>query len=399
MASNTRKGRIPYKTTGMGEYVDEIYSLGGFFGDWAHLYRRHNLAHPLRWSDDRLMYSGLDPAGLAATDATDPRGTPLRLLEGDGVAVLLSQRAAAMPFAEKNVDAHQIRFYHRGRFRLETELGPLETKPGDFVVIPRGLIYRETPLAPEGNVVYVFETEAPIQLAETLWDSVGYASLLVDYSEMEIPEPAAGGDPAAAGDAEHELRIRYDGGWHSMTYGFDPCRDVIGWVGDAVIFKMNVWNVPTTGTSHGHLTPPSGAVLWGEDRAFFFNALSVPPAPRVPPPDGSFGAPSHLNDYDELWLNHASQTAPQTEGHLWLLPRTLPHPGLKRAAGPPSDAGPIRTMKINFDTKAALSWTEEARAALFADPLTAKYTSFFGVPLEAAPENVRRRAGHDGARS
>lgn len=393
MASNMRKGRIPYKTTGMGEYVDEIYSLKGFFGDWAHLYRHNNLAHPVCWSDDRLMYSGVDPAGLTASDATDPRGTPLRLLEGDGVAVSLSQRSAAMPFCEKNVDAHQIRFYHRGRFELETELGPLEVEPGDFVVIPRGLIYRETPREAEGNVVYVFETEATIQLAEILWDSVGYASLLVDYSEMEVPEPSDADGRPATNDAEHELRVRYDGDWHSMTYDFDPCHDVIGWVGDAVIFKMNVWNVPTAGTSHGHLTPPSGAVLWGEDRAFFFNALSVPPAPRVPPPAGSFGAPSHLNDYDELWLNHASQTAEHTEGHLWLLPRTLPHPGMKRAAGPPSTEGPIRSMRINFDTKAVLWWTEEARAALFADPLAAMYTSFFGLPIESAPEKVRRRAG------
>lgn len=391
MASNTRKGRIPYKTTGMGEYVDEIYSLKGFFGDWAHMYRRNNLAHPLRWSDDRLMYSGLDPEGLTASDASDPRGTPLRVLEGDGVAVSLSQRSAAMPFSEKNVDAHQIRFYHRGHFLLETELGPLEVEPGDFVVIPRGLIYRETPEAPDGNVVYVFETEATIQLAETLWDSVGYASLLIDYSEMEIPEPTDE-EPASDPGAEHELRVFYDGAWHMVVYDFDPCNDVIGWVGDAVIFKMSVWDVPTSGTSHGHLTPPSGAVLWGEDRAFFFNALSVPPAPRVPPPDGSFGAPSHLNDYDELWLNHASPNAPQTEGHLWLLPRTLPHPGLKRKAGPPVEAGHIRSMRINFDTKAVLWWTEEAAAALFGDPIVTKYSSFFGLPIDAAPEAVRRRA-------
>ena len=30
-----------------------------------------------------------------------------------------------MPFAERNQDYHQIRFYHRGQFTLETELGSL----------------------------------------------------------------------------------------------------------------------------------------------------------------------------------------------------------------------------------------------------------------------------------
>ena len=106
MASNIRRGTIPHRATGVGELVDEVYSLKGFFGEWAHLFRRHNLAHPVRWSDDRLMYGGLDSRALTAPDATDARALPLRLLEGDGVAVSLSQRADAMPFACKNVDFH-----------------------------------------------------------------------------------------------------------------------------------------------------------------------------------------------------------------------------------------------------------------------------------------------------
>lgn len=244
MASNIRKGRVPHRPTGLGEEIDEIYSLKGFFGDWAHLYRRNNLAHPLRWSDDRLIYSGLDANGLMAPDASDPRGLPLRLLEGDGIAVSLSQRAEAMPFCEKNVDFHQIRFYDRGSFLVETELGPLEAQPGDFVVIPRGLIYRETPRAAEGNAVYVFETEATVALAETLWDSVGYASLFVDYSRMEVPEPGPEADSDAGEGEEHELRVIHDGEALSMHYDFDPCRDVVGWVGDPVIFKLSVWDVP-----------------------------------------------------------------------------------------------------------------------------------------------------------
>lgn len=389
MASNTRKGRIPRRLTGVGEHVDEIFSLGGFFGEWAHLFRHNNLAHPIRWSDDRMMYSGLDTAALVASDATDPRGTPLRLLEGDGLAVSLSQRAEAMPFAEKNVDFHQIRFYHRGRFRVETELGPLDVEPGDFVVIPRGFMYRETPEAAEGNAVFVFEVAATIKLAETMWDSVGYASLFIDYSEMGLPEPVE--ETAEAVEVETEVRVKYDGEHHSVVYEFDPLRDVIGWVGDPVVFKMSVWSVPAPGTSRGHLTPPATCVLWGENRDFLFNAMTMQPFPTTPAPDGSIGASSHQNDYDELWLNHASRIAP--EDHLWLLPRTLPHPGFKiPPVYPQNPVRQPREMRINFDTKAPLSWTAEAREALFADPVLAQYSSFFGVPIEVAPERVRRRA-------
>lgn len=395
MASNVRRGKVPYPPTGVGEYVDEVYSLKGFFGEWAHMWRRHNLAHPLSWSDERLIYNGLDSASLAPADRVDPRGVPLTLLRGPGVSVSLSGRSAAMPFCEKNVDRHQIRFYHAGAFTLETELGVLDVEPGDFVVIPRNLSYRETPQAPDGNYVYIFETEATIQLAETLWDSVGFASLSVDYSAMVLPEPyPEESDAPDTPDGAYELRLFYDGVWHSMTYAFDPCRDVVGWIGDPVIFKLSAHDIPAAGTSHGHLTPPSGAVLWGEDRDFFFNVIGVPPTPNVPPPDGSNGAPSHLNDYDELWLVHVFELMPQIEGHLWLLPRTVPHPGLKLPARPPRPDRPMpRSIRINFDTKAPLTWTPEARAALFENPILEQYTSFFGLPPKLIPPEIRERYG------
>jgi homogentisate 1,2-dioxygenase len=389
MASNLRKGKIPYRTTGVGEYVDETFTLGGFFGDWAHLFRRNNLAHPVRWSDPSLMYGGLDSAGLAPSDATDPRGAPLRLLEGDGVAVSLSHRAQAMPFAEKNVDFHQVRFYDRGHWLVETELGALEAEPGDFVVLPRGLIYRETPRQADGNAVWIFETTSPVHLAESLWDSVGFVGMFIDYSEMDIPEPGGEGG-ANGGDGETEVRVLVDGEEHFLVYGFDPCNDVVGWLGDPVVFKMSAWAVPAPGTSRGHLPPPAHAVLWSDDKSFFFNAMAFAPFPNTPAPDGSIGAPSHANDYDEVWLTHSSAAAP--EGHLWLLPRTIPHPGFKRPPGyPKGEVQQMREMRINFDTKAKLRWTEEARGALFDDPVTALYTSFMGVPLKYAPEAVRAR--------
>jgi homogentisate 1,2-dioxygenase len=390
MASNIRKGKIPHAPQGVGEYIDQIYTLGGFFGDWAHIYRRGNIGQPTHWSDDRLMYSGLDAGSLAASDATDAAGTPLRLLVGDGVGVSLSQRSQPMPFAEKDVDFNQIRFYHRGEFRLETELGALDVAQGDFVVIPRGLVYRERPLSPDGNAVFIFETDAAILLAEELWDSVGFTSFMTDYSKMEVPEPGDHNDDEV--EVQTDVRVRYQGEYHTVTYAFDPCKDVVGWIGDPVIFKMNIWDVPALGSSRGFMPPPAGAVLFGQGRSFFFNAAPAHPFPNTPAPDGSYGAPSHLNDYDEVWLNHVNGRAPETDGHLWLLPRTIAHPGIKSPpAYPKNPVARPQLMKVNFDTRAELTWTPEARAALLADPRSAHFTSFVGIPLEAVPELYRRR--------
>lgn len=384
MTSNIRRGVIPHALTGTGPHLDEIYTLKGFFGDWAQIYRTRNLAHPKRWSNDDLMYNGTDTNSLSTSDHEDPAGAPLPLLTGDGIVVSLSRRSAAMPFAEKNADHHQIRFYHRGTFQLETELGSLKVSPGDFVVIPKGLIYRETPETSD-NAILIFETGAVIRPAEELWDSVGFTSFFVDYSKMDVPSP----EPVEDNDVETDVRVKLDGAYHTYTYDFDPCKDVVGWVGDPVIYRLNVWDVPGMGTSHGFLPPPSGAVLLGEDKSFLFNVMSPKPFPTTPAPHGSYGAPAHLNDYDELWFNHAADRAPQTGGHLWRLPPTLPHPGLKRPPEyPDNPVEHIHEVKLNFDTRARLSWTPEAKQAFLADPQVAVYTSLYGAHIGVVPEQA-----------
>jgi homogentisate 1,2-dioxygenase len=126
-----------------------------------------------------------------------------------------------------------------------------------------------------------------------------------------------------------------------------------------------------------------------EDKSFFFNVMSPKPFPTVPAPDGSYGAPAHLNDYDEVWFNHAADRAPDTDGHLWRLPPTLPHPGLKRPPEyPDNPVQHIHEVKLNFDTKARLSWTPEAREAFLPDPQVAVYTSLYGAHIGVVPEQA-----------
>lgn len=381
-----RRGEIPHPPHGVGERRDEVYTQGGFFGDWAHLYRHRNPGIPKDWSDDALMYSAVETGAAEPGDARDPRGTPMTLLTGDGIRISLSKRAEPMPFCERNIDFHQIRFYHRGGSTLETELGTLETGPGDFAVIGKGLAYRERPHDADTAVV-VFEVSEPIALGEALWDDVGYASFFIDYGEMHLPTPVDDGP-----GGETEVRVKRGDAYSSLVYDFDPCRDVVGWTGDPVIFRMNVRDVPGIGTSRGFLPPPAHAVLLSESKSFFFNVLNVAPFPAVPEPEGSYGAPTHLNDYEEVWLNHASEFRPDTEGDLWLFPRTVPHPGAKNPPRyPKNPPRPIRETKVNFDTRAELRWTEEAHAARLAgDPRVTVFTSLYGVPEEFLPEEAAR---------
>jgi homogentisate 1,2-dioxygenase len=381
-----RQGDVPHPPTGVPEHSDEVYTQKGFFGDWVHLYRRHNAGIPKRWSSDDIMFAGIDTNVIEPSDLRDADGAPVCLLEGDGIRVLLSRRSQSMPFCEKNTDYNQIRFYHRGEFAVDTELGPLTASPGDFIVVGKGLVFRERP-STDDNVVLIFEVADEIMCAdEGMWDAVGFVSMFVDFSNMVLPTPGDG----SGSDVETDVRAWIDGAYHTLTYDFDPCSDVTGWVGDPVIFKMNVWDVPAPGTSRGFLPPPAHAVLMSENKSFFFNVLVPPPSPTQPAPDGSFGAPAHQNDYDEVWFNHASDFLPHNVGHLWLFPRTLPHPGFKRAPShPPNPVQRYREIKINFDTKAKLYPTSEARqASIEGDVRRNVFLSLYGMPPEVVDVRI-----------
>jgi len=386
MASIIRKGNIPFPPSGMGDARDQAYTIQGFFGPFVQIFRKRNLGHPTNVSDPKLSYQAVNIARFEPSDLTDPEGRPLALLEGPSERIAVSRRRAAMPFAEKNCDRHQIRFYHRGEFLLETELGPLRTRPGDFVVIPSNIIYRETPLTDE-NVILIFEVSAPVMLAEELWDSVGFVNNFIDWSELELPEPS---DQDA--DTPTRVRVTFDDETHWLEYDFDPCKDVIGYLGDPVVYRMNVESVPGIGTSAGFLTPPSNAVLVGADKAFFFNVHGNHAAVATPPPRGSVGAPGHQNDYDEVWFNHASEFAPHADGDMWMHPRSIVHPGLK---GPPEfPPNPVRTVvesKLNFDTRARLFWTAEAMAQFLPDPQRTVYESLYGGHMGVDPETALGR--------
>jgi homogentisate 1,2-dioxygenase len=242
--------------------------------------------------------------------------------------------------------------------------------------------------------VLIFEVAQPVVSAmDELWDTVGFAGHFVDESRLELPEPEDA-DPASV-EVETTVRVKYGGVYETLVYDFDPCRDVVAWVGDPVVGKLNVWDIPGLGSSHGFMPPPTGAVFMARDKSFFFNVLSAKPFPNEPAPNGSYGPPGHQNDYEEVWFNHASENGPETDGHLWVMPTSCPHPGLKRPPEyPPNPVRKIRELKLNFDCTSILKWTEEAQRALMPDPQAAIYTSFYGAHIGIDPAKASQHVKH-----
>ena len=96
-----------------------------------------------------------DPA-VRPTNQDVPEGTPLRVFQADGVGIDVSKRSTAeMTYWHRNAEYDELIFCHRGGMIWETELGTLEIKAGEMLLIPRGVAHRAIPPKDGGENILV----------------------------------------------------------------------------------------------------------------------------------------------------------------------------------------------------------------------------------------------------
>ena len=127
-----------------GTYEREI-GREGFFGPASHLYHRHP---PTAWTsfEGPLRPRAFDCAALAATQSSPWQAA--ELLYNAAVRIRFWRLAAAMPALARNADGDELLFIHEGGGRLFCDYGHLEIVAGDYLVIPRGSMWRIEPGAP-----------------------------------------------------------------------------------------------------------------------------------------------------------------------------------------------------------------------------------------------------------
>jgi len=86
----------------------------------------------------------IDTANLQTSvpNMDDPWASPLRLIEGDGFVLDISQRRRSMPFWHRNLDFDELIFCFEGKVTWETDQGSFELKSGEMLIIPRAIAHR-----------------------------------------------------------------------------------------------------------------------------------------------------------------------------------------------------------------------------------------------------------------
>jgi homogentisate 1,2-dioxygenase len=329
--------------------VEEEHGREGFGGPASHLYRLHP---PTGWVrvDGPLRPVALDARGLTI----DSDAPPLPLLANDDVRVGWWQRPAGAPtWFLRDADGDVLYLVHAGDGRLETEYGPLDYRPGDYLLVPRGTTHRFA-AGTETALLTVEALEGALRLPDR--GLLGRHALF-DPAVVDVPEPEAHDEAG-----EFEVRVLRRGALTSVVYPFHPL-DVVGWKGDLAPLRLNVDDFRPVTSARYHLPPSAHTTFVGER----FVVATFAPRPFETDPEALRLPFFHRNtDYDEVIFYHRGDffsRAGIDVGMLTFHPAGIHHgpqpQAVERAAARPP-GGHADEVAVNIDARLPLNATPAA---------------------------------------
>jgi len=276
-----------------GTFEREI-SKEGFFGPAAFMYHKRP---PTGWSsfEGPLRPRAFDLAALNAP-STSPWAAPV-VLENGATEIRFWKLGAPMTALARNADGDQLLFIHEGEGDLFCDYGRLAFEAGDYIVLPRGTMWRLAPSA-GASVLTVEATNTHYTLPDK--GLVGPHAIF-DPAMLDAPAIDDAFRAHQAEDDETRVEIKKRGAVSVVTYPYNPL-DVVGWHGELAPVRLNVRHIRPL-MSHRYHLPPSAHTTFLSDR---FVVCTFAPRPFETDP-GAIKVPFFHNndDYDEVLFYHA----------------------------------------------------------------------------------------------
>jgi homogentisate 1,2-dioxygenase len=147
----------------------------------------------------------------------------------------------------KNTDADELLFIHKGTGTLRTLMGNIPFEYGDYLVIPRGVIY-QIEFDSEDNRLLVTESFHPIYTPKHYRNWFGQLSEHSPFCERDYKLPQDLETHDEKGD--FLIKVKKQGLIHDMMYAAHPF-DVVGWDGYNFPYGFSIFNFePITGRVH-----------------------------------------------------------------------------------------------------------------------------------------------------
>ncbi|PAC29793.1 homogentisate 1,2-dioxygenase [Flectobacillus sp. BAB-3569] len=366
-----RLGNIPSKRhiqfekpTG-GLFYEELFGTIGFDGMSSLLYHHHRPTQvkeilesistaPKIAVDKNIASRKLIGFNVApAQDFLDSRVT--LMVNNDLHIGVAAPQQSLRTYYYKNADADELLFIHKGTGTLRTMMGNIPFEYGDYLVIPRGMIY-QIDFDTTDNRLFFVESFHPIYTPKRYRNHFGQMMEHAPFCERDYKLPQQLETHDETGD--FLMKIKKQQTLHSVVYAAHPF-DVTGWDGYNYPWGFSIHNFePITGRIH---QPPPVHQTFHTDA---FVVCSFCPRLYDYHPKGIPAPYNHSNiDSDEVLYYVDGDFMSRNDiaqGHISLHPGGIPHgphPGaMERSIGKTE----THELAVMVDTFRPLMLTEAA---------------------------------------
>jgi homogentisate 1,2-dioxygenase len=345
-------------------YSEELFSTEGFSSDYSILYhvfpptrikeigKSWDIAPKLALKDNMQHRSYITFKTDRVKDYLESR---VPLLVNNDLYLGTAAPTESMPYFFKNADADEMLFIHEGSGKLKTAFGEISFGYGDYLIIPRGIVYKLEFASSENRILYV-ESFSPIVPPKRYRSQFGQLMEHAPYCERDIRKPENLETRHEEGD--FKILIKKQNHIYPYVYANHPF-DLIGWDGYVYPYAFSIHDFePITGRVHQ--PPPVHQTFEARNfvvcsfvpRLYDYHPQSIP-APY-----------NHSNiDSDEVlyYVDGDFMSRKHVErGQITLHPKGIPHgphPGtVEKSIG----AKETKELAVMVDTFYPLSITEAA---------------------------------------
>jgi len=364
-------GKIPpkrhtvFKNSEGGIYHEQLFGTIGFDGMSSLLYHiqpptavikivQQKSVAPEIGLDKNMQMRSLQGFNVEAKDDYLESRTPM-LVNSDVYIELAAPKKSMTAYFYKNADADEVIFIHKGSGKLKTQLGNIDFSYGDYLLIPRGMIY-QMHFENEENRLLIIQSFHPVYTPKRYRNWFGQLLEHSPYCERDIRAPHELETHNENG--EFLIKIKKEDTMYDYVYAHHPFN-VIGWDGYNFPYAFSIHNFePITGRVHQ--PPPVHQTF--ETQAFAI--CSFVPRMYDYHPDAIPSPYNHSNidsdevlyyvDGDFMSRNHVDK------GQITLHPSGIPHgphPGAyERSIGQKE----TKELAVMIDTFKPLKLTKQA---------------------------------------
>ncbi|GAB4472546.1 MAG: homogentisate 1,2-dioxygenase [Thermoflexibacter sp.] len=256
-------GKIPQKRHTIfekpngGYYYEQLFGTEGFAGMASLLYHTYR---PTMVKEILEAYSvvpeiavekNITPRKMLGFNVSPKEDflesrTPL-MLNNDVLIGVAAPKQSMDSYFYKNADADELLFIHKGSGKLRTLVGTILFEYGDYLLIPRGMIY-QIEFDSQDNRIFYLESHQPIYTPKRYRNWFGQLLEHSPFCERDYKLPQDLETHDEKGD--FLIKVKKQDLIHQLVYATHPF-DVVGWDGYNFPYGFSIHNFePITGRIH-----------------------------------------------------------------------------------------------------------------------------------------------------